>query len=143
MMIKFNGHLLEILIRAFVVVSILGTSVWYFILNVPYEYLDAKVLVPTVTSGENVEIKYTRNKKRICHTYIDQFIERVSDQYVIWRDSIPGGYGPMGISSVIVKLPTRREWGPGEYSYKPQMYQDCGFWKFHIKIPEVKFTLVP
>lgn len=135
-------HALEPIIRALIVISVLGFAIQVFILDTPYVYISVEVVTPQVVAGQPVSIIYVREKKRSCSATIHQFIVRESTGEAIWRQVVPGGYGVNGTASVRVRLPTLPEWEPGGYIYQPTMQQECGWVDFTIPIPPARFEIV-
>jgi len=133
---------LEPIIRAIIVLAILGFAVQQFVLDPPHIFESVEVLTPTVAAGQSVSLLYVRHKKKNCTATIHQFVVQESTGEAVLRQVIPGGYGPFGVAPVRVRLATLPDWEPGAYVYQPTMRQECGWLDFTVTIPPARFEIV-
>ena len=119
-----------------------GMSTYNFVhfTQAPFVVLAAAVTNSPVPYGDDVEIKYTADRRALCKTDADTFMLREADQMVMYSERRPAGVTPLGTSSWVVRLSTLGLTA-GKYTARIFVHSDCGDRLHSIEVPDLIFEV--
>lgn len=139
----YASRFLGMMVGAFVFCSMAALA--YVIFNdsrEPFQFGGVVVLTPRIHNGEPIRVVYSINRVRDCSTTIAEFWINAETGEAIARDTVPGGYAPLGPRQTPVTLRLPFPVKPGNYIYRSVMQSDCGLQHFTNPVPDVAFEVL-
>lgn len=129
-------------LMALALAMLAGTSTYVFIhfTSEPFVLVEASVSNSPVPYGEDVQVKYTAERKTLCKTDTDVFVLREPEQLLVHSARHPAGLIPLGTSSWTARVPTLGL-SAGKYTARIFVHSDCGDRLHTIEVPDLPFEV--
>lgn len=108
----------------------------------PMTFMEARAVTPQVEAGGDLVLSYTFTRNRLCRTTLDRFIVETTEQNIVWRNSVPGGPGNVGVRTVknVIRVPS--DIRPGDYELVTMVHLECYEGARMLKAPDAPFTVL-
>lgn len=108
----------------------------------PHRYLATWAEASRIKPGSEIRIRYIFERVRYCETWLNLFIISRPDNFIVWRNRIPGGATLLGRREVLNVYPLTPSVGPGDYIFRTISHATCTDGAHSSTAPDVVFEVI-